>query len=502
MPRGCRDRPVSVIRDMRAPVLLIAVLTLAACERPPTIPQNPESPEEEEQLGPVTLTVLYTNDEHGWISPSEEADGAAKLTGVWRDVEGYDEETFLVLSGGDNWTGPAISTWFAGASTVEVMNAMGYDGAAIGNHEFDFGVDALRERIAEAAFPYLSSNIRFAGDTKVPDFATPYVVQEVAGVRVGIVGLTTQSTPRSTFPTNVIDYAFISYAEALREWVPRAWDDGADLVLVIGHICQSEMESLVPVAVQLRVTMIGGGHCNQLVADVRDGVALIMGGWQMAHYAKLAIEFDTGDGTVRDLIPSYSANVGGAADPAVAAVVDKWEDATAAELGTTLGFASATIDRNSWAMYNLITDSWRHAYPPADIVMTNSGGIRQSIPAGDITRETIVGVLPFVNNLIEVELTGSQVIGCLGNLVVGGMSTIGGYFHDDSTPVQTDSVYRVLTTDYLYARDDHCFQHLDDSPFYTGLTYAQPTMDYIEFLQTSPERPLNDLLDTWPRRAP
>ncbi len=493
--------PVAVTRNLGLALLLV----LAACDSGPASPENVEAPEDStpapEPLEPITLTVLYTNDEHGWIAPSDEAQGAARLMGVWREVEGYDEHgAFLVLSGGDNWTGPAISTWFEGASTVDVMNAMGYDGAAIGNHEFDFAVDGLRERIAQASYPYLSANIRVADNGEVPDFATPYVIHDVEGIRVGVVGLTTRSTPRSTFPTNVIDYEFISYQDALEEWVPRARDAGADLVLVVGHICHWEMQGLAAVAAELGVSMIGGGHCNELIAEIQNGVALIVGGWQMAHYAKLVIEYDPNDNEVLTLAPSYAVNTGGTPDAAVAAVVSQWEEATSDALGHTLGFASETIHRSSWGMYNLVTDSWRYAYPAADIVMTNAGGIRQSIPPGDITRATIIGVLPFINNLIEVELNGAQVIGCLRNLVVGGMSTVGGHFHADGTPLRADSVYRVLTSDYLYARDDYCFQHLDDSPFYTGLSYAQPTMDYIESLRTSPGQPLNDRLDTAPRR--
>ena len=93
------------------------------------------------------LTILYTNDKHGWMAGVEEGKGAANLTGLW-DAEDYgDESAVLVLSGGDNWTGPAISTWFFGQGMVEVMNAMAYDASVIGNHEFDFCLDILETRL-------------------------------------------------------------------------------------------------------------------------------------------------------------------------------------------------------------------------------------------------------------------------------------------------------------------------------------------------------------------
>ncbi len=302
------------------PLLLGCVLLAAACNAGPASPDGD---------GNVLITILYTNDEHGWISESAATDGAAKLRGLWRDVEGYDgSDGFLVLSGGDNWTGPAVSTQFEGASTVEVMNVMGYDATAIGNHEFDFTVDRLRDRITEAQFPYLSANIRIAGSDDVPDFATPYVIREVSGVSVGLVGLTTRTTP--LYSTHVADYDFIPYEEALEEWVPRAWGDGAEIILVIGHVCHEVMSGIAPAAQRLGVSMIGGGHCHELVAETSHGVVLIQAGARMEFYSKLEIEFDLDEGIVRTLTHSTVSNAGGSADPEVAAVVMKWEGALAA----------------------------------------------------------------------------------------------------------------------------------------------------------------------------
>ena len=116
--------------------LLFIIILFTSCKKN-NVNDNPDD-------GTHNITILYTNDEHGWIEKSEYTNGAANLMGLWRDNEEYDgDESFLILSGGDNWTGPAISTWFEGESTVDVMNAMEYDASAIGNHEFDFKVDGL-----------------------------------------------------------------------------------------------------------------------------------------------------------------------------------------------------------------------------------------------------------------------------------------------------------------------------------------------------------------------
>ncbi len=165
--------------------LVIMISLLMSCAKEQASPENTDP----------DLTILYTNDEHGWMEETSSADGAAKLMGVWREQENYTEDgSFLILSGGDNWTGPAISTWFKGESMVDVMNSMGYAAAAIGNHEFDFTVAGLRERIEQADFPYLSANIRFKGSDSIPDFALPYTLLEVNDILIGLVGITTTST--------------------------------------------------------------------------------------------------------------------------------------------------------------------------------------------------------------------------------------------------------------------------------------------------------------------
>ena len=139
----------------------------------------------------------------------------------------------------------------------------------------------------------------------------------------------------------------------------------------------------------------------------------MVGGSWMAGYGKVRLTFDPELGEVSGLTSSIGANQGGTADAAVATVVNKWQEAAAQELSTVIGYTEAGIPNGSAALYNLITDSWLFAYPEADIVMTNGGGVRQSIPSGDITRGTIVGVLPFQNNLVELEKAFNDMIFCL-----------------------------------------------------------------------------------------
>jgi 5'-nucleotidase/UDP-sugar diphosphatase len=256
------------------------------------------------------LKILATNDEHGWLEEGEDYGGADSLMYQWVHQEKIldDPSHHLVLSSGDLYTGPALSTWFKGESTVDVLNAMGYQAAAIGNHDFDYGLDNLRERAAQANFPLLSANIRQKSDGAFPDFALPYVIKEVNGVKVGLVGLTTRETPVDTKPTYVADFDFFHYDTALKEVVPQVRQAGADLIMVLSHLCTSDMRSLASLAHQLDIPVIFGGHCHEVTNEVVDGVRLVQSGAYLRGYTRLDLIFDLAAGQVRSLAASFHGN--------------------------------------------------------------------------------------------------------------------------------------------------------------------------------------------------
>ena len=474
-------------------IAFIALFFFTVCDKKnsTTEPTDPER----------SIVILYTNDEHGWIEESDYSDGSAALMGLWRDSDGYAEnENFLVLSGGDNWTGPAISTWFKGESTVDVMNAMNYSASAIGNHEFDFKIDGLKERIAQANFPYLSANIREKSSGDIPEYVVPYIVEEIDDIRIGIIGLTTITTSWSTFPDHVKDLDFLPYASALESIVPQVNEEGIDLIIVLGHICRQELLDLIPIAQNLGIDLMTGGHCNELFSETIEGIVIIEGGAHMASYAKVEIVIDIDTDEIIEITHQVKLNQNGMEDSEVAQVVSYWKSEMDIVLSENIGYTDSEIHRYSVAMHNMVTDSWLQSFPTADISMTNAGGIRQSLAPGDISMATIVGLLPFENSILELELTGIQVVDCVSDLVVGGMTVINGYYHSDGTPLVADSVYRVLTTDYLYSRDDYNFSLYDPTPYNTSVHYRQPVIDWIKSLNTSPANPLTNFLDYTSRR--
>ena len=257
------------------------------------------------------ITILYTNDEHGWMEGMEPHQSAAHLFQLWRQQEGYFEDgPFLILSGGDNWTGPAISTWHEGRSMVEVMNAMQYDASAVGNHEFDFGLDVIKARTEQASFPYPSANTRWrsSGFTPIEIGILPYTLTTVNDIRVGIIGLTTRDTPTATNPDNVRELDFLNYELALGETLPALEAEGIDINLVIAHVCQAPLEQLINRTKDLNIALFGAGHCNELVAKQVKDTVLLGGGFHFTAFASATSLINLSTSEVRSLSLNTRSN--------------------------------------------------------------------------------------------------------------------------------------------------------------------------------------------------
>jgi 2',3'-cyclic-nucleotide 2'-phosphodiesterase (5'-nucleotidase family) len=466
---------------MKILLLFLISLFLLSCQRP-----SADLGSDKNHI--KKLIVFYTNDEHGWMEPNKRNDGAPGLMGSWKKYDHFQiDGPFLVLSGGDMWTGPAISTLTSGKPMVEVMNTLGYSAAALGNHEFDFGLDSLRQRLSEMDFP---------------DFVLPYIVSEINDISIGIIGLTTMSVPTTTNPSNVVDYKFTPYDEELRQIIPRVHNEGAELIIIIGHLCHEEMIDLVPLALEFGIPLIGGGHCHQAFEENYSGVTLIQSGSQYNNYARVELLFDDFADTVMSISSSLHANSDSLMDSSIEMVVEKWRSRLGTTLSEVIGYTTSEIPEKSNEMQNMITDSWLYVYPSAHIAMTNTGGIRQSIPKGNITTEMIFGLLPFNNNILELELSGTELIDCITPDIVysGLLKTDDGYKLADNRILHSDSTYRVLTNDYLYARPDLNYRKYDQDNYDTSINYKQPLIDWLKSVNSTMNNPINSHLDSVSRR--
>jgi len=192
----------------------------------------------------VHITLLGTTDLHGHIEPldyytNQPAQlGLAKIATLIKGVRA-EQPNLLLVDSGDTIQGTPLASYFALKDTdkpnpmILAMNELGYDAAAVGNHEFNFGLDVLWKVKHEAQFPILAANIKQKYDSG-PQRFEPYIVKEVTGVRVAIVGFVTPVIPQFELPANYDGYEFENIVDAARRVIPEARKQ-ADVVVVLAH---------------------------------------------------------------------------------------------------------------------------------------------------------------------------------------------------------------------------------------------------------------------------
>ncbi len=210
--------------------------------------------------GSLHLTIVGTNDVHGWVMPQEEKypkgsvrfGGVAALAGYLKLLREENPGGVVLVDGGDLFQGTLLSNLTEGQVVIEAFNALGYDAAAVGNHEFDYGpvgpdshaktpdqdpFGALKARIAQAKFPLLSTNIYEAKSHLRPKWlpGDGTVIIERKGVRIGILGLTTPQTPTTTLPLNVSTLRFAALGPEALASAKNLRERGADVVIAVVH---------------------------------------------------------------------------------------------------------------------------------------------------------------------------------------------------------------------------------------------------------------------------
>ncbi|RMG14162.1 MAG: bifunctional metallophosphatase/5'-nucleotidase [Deltaproteobacteria bacterium] len=498
----------------------------APAPRPGEVPAPPGKPaapaRAASQTSPsqgTSLTVFFTTDEHGQLLPREKdgetVSGAVNLTYQLERL-GYHagDPGMLLLSGGDSWTGPAVSTYFQGASTVEVFNLLGYDAAALGNHDLDFGQATFTERARQAHYPILAANVHRSDGGKLAGLSS-FVVVEVHGTRVGIVGLGNPRTPHIALAENVAGLRFDPPGPALRETVPMARAAGAQVVLALTHLCGPDLLELTPIASELDVAVMLGGHCHEEMQARKDGVLVVEGGHYLESVYRLVLRADPGSGRLLDAeVQRHPITGAPAAAPsklmrAVGAVVSRWEAKVQKVLGQVIGYSHRGVDLGP-GLYAMVTDAWLAAIPQAQIALSNTGAFRQAIAPGSITLADVLAVLPFENTLILTTVTGRQLLenlACCGGAVAGlTYERKGGVVRawlPDGKPLDPSARYRVLINSFMYGGGDgYLFGEQDPNAEDTSIHWRDPVIDWIRRQHTSEARPLEALLDQRERFRP
>ena len=366
------------------------------------------------------LTIVHVNDLDR-MEGDGDAGGVARLATVIADIRA-EGGTVLATSGGDSISPSLLSSFDEGAHMIALLNMVGLDAMALGNHEFDFGPEVTRARIAEANFTILSNNALEPDGTLIDGVAENLMI-EVGDHTVGVFGLTTDGTAVKSSPGDVI---FGDPVEVAATTAAELREAGADLVIALAHTDRPEDEELFS-AGDVDVVLSGDDHDLAIWYD--GNIALVESASQASLVTVVTLDIETVEGRRGPRVewsPAFNvintANV--SPDPAVAAEVEVYEAFLSAELDIEIGATPVLLDTRRTtvrggesAFGNLTADAMRAA-TEADVAITNGGGIRgdkQYEPDTIITRRDVLTEHPFGNKTVLLELLGADILAALEN---------------------------------------------------------------------------------------
>lgn len=352
----------------------------------------------------TNLILVHTNDMHGQVLPREGSGGMAELATVIRR-----ERPDLILDGGDMFTGTMISDEFFGKPMVEILNKLGYGAVALGNHEFDYGIPELRNRLKEARFPVLSANV-----TGIPE-VQPYTILNAKGLRIGVIGLTVEHLSDVTHPKNLATIKVVNAVDALRDTLPRV-RPLADLIFLVVHVTFEEQVQLAKAFPEIRVIVAGHPHISRVT---QVGQTLIVeSGVSTQNVGKVEIRLN--GKTIESMTSQMIPVRGVAKDPEIQAIIAPYEKQLGARSAERIGEATDFLtksDTQESPLNNFLADAIRDV-AGTQIGFHNVGGIRAPLRKGPITKGDMFEVLPFQNTVVKMSMTGAQLKQLLARRVI------------------------------------------------------------------------------------
>jgi 2',3'-cyclic-nucleotide 2'-phosphodiesterase (5'-nucleotidase family) len=376
---------------------------------------------------PVRLTILHTNDMHGRLLPQETGEekevsgGIARIAGMAAKIREEVEAAgghALLLDAGDIYAGTPEGNTTKGRLCIEMMNAAGYAAMCIGNHEFDDGADNIAALAKEAGFPFLCANIREKKSGKTPAYAKPYILREVGGAKIAILGVVASDTHILTGGAKQLD--FLREENALKEAAAEAKQEGAVLCIALTHV-GFDRDREISDALR-EIPLLIGGHSHTYLKkgwkNYRTGVWVVQAGCYSRHLGRVDLAFDPETGKVLSLEPALVSLSGEdvPADPKVEALLLEKSKEIRRLMDEPLGENVVELKRSgrrfsgaSTPLGNVLADLMREG-GNADLGFHNRTGIREILPEGKVTLRDIYKVCPFGNTIVAMDLTGKEVL--------------------------------------------------------------------------------------------
>ncbi|WP_339213438.1 5'-nucleotidase C-terminal domain-containing protein [Ornithinibacillus sp. FSL M8-0202] len=409
----------------------------------------------------VELTVLHTNDLHAKINDFGKIAAYIK-------AEREAAENSLYLDAGDIFSGNPVVDLQYGVPIVDLLNDMGVQAMAIGNHDFDYGQEETVKRINESNFPWLSANT-VVGDNTDVDFPQPEPskIFDVNGLKVGVVSVT--ETPPSTAPANVVGISFEDPIETMKQFAHLK--DETDILIALTHMGY-DMDQKLAREVDFFDVIIGGhSHTTLSQPRVVNGTPIVQTGANGENVGNLTITFNQATKEVESVtgeLQKVSSLT--EVDSEIQAKVDYYNAEMGELLSEEIGYTETGLTRSGnrdSSLGNFWTDAMRH-HTNSDVALTNNGGIRANIAPGSITVNDIYTIEPFANEIMKYEMTGAALKEVIKY----------SYERRSSIDLQTSGLhYKIITNNTGKYIDSELV--VDGEPVEDNKTYIVAVGDYI-----------------------
>jgi len=462
-----------------------------------------------------TVTILHTNDFHMYLLGSTDATtkkpigGSTRIATVVENERAYNPKTILVDAGDAIGGGPPIGAFFYGKDVIETYNAMGYDIATTGNHEFDWGYTKFKEITAPANYEYINANIVDSNTNST--ILPPYLIKSFGFVDIGFIGVDTTDLPVLVNPTGIEGLRVLDPTATINNYA-TSLKDKAEYTVVLSHLGY-DVDKTVAAKIS-NVNLIIGGHSHTVLTkpDFVNGIPIVQTGNWGNNIGKVVLEFQTTANSTKLLNTTYTLIPITDAipeDPTIKAIIAPYNVEVSKKMDIVIGEALVALDGERANVRSKETNlgdfiaDWMRNISGTDIAITNSGGIRASIPKGPITVGSVYTTIPFDNLLVKLELTGAQVVTALENgysmveTAQGRFSQISGIRVKvdlkkpagsrvvevlvNGKTIELDKVYTVAVLDFMAAGGDGyaVLKEAKSSKWVTGNWMRDDLVDYI-----------------------
>jgi 5'-nucleotidase len=364
----------------------------------------------------AALTILQLNDVYSTV-PVDGRGGLARVATLKQQLAA-EGRTPLMMIAGDFLSSSVASTVFKGEQMVAALNAAGLDMATLGNHEFDFGVDLLLQRMREARWQWVVSNVVDIQTGQPLGGASPYIVRTFGTLKVGVIGLCLASEGIGRDKLERI--RLIDPIEAAAKYLPELKAQQVDVIVALTHLTFAEDRALAERFPEIDV--IVGGHEHFPITAVENRTLIVKSGSEARFVGRIDIGKRAGGAIERfhELVPITAAIPD---EPKTAAVVDSYEKRLGKELEAAVGRTRVPLDgvavrlrASETNLGNLVADAMR-AETGAEVAIVNAGGIRgdRVHQPGPLIRRTLVEMHPFGNVITTVSVPGRVLLEALNS---------------------------------------------------------------------------------------